>query len=59
MPLDVFEAIECRAVATPSLPRGGIPPEIEALILRMLNRDPVQRPSAGEAHEVLLRAQLR
>jgi serine/threonine protein kinase len=54
-PLDVFEAIECRTVAPPSTLREGIPPEIDALILRMLDRDPPLRPSANEACEVFSR----
>ena len=45
-PLEVFEAIECRVLAAPSTLRVGIPPEIDALILRMLDRDPALRPSA-------------
>jgi|HubBroStandDraft_1064217.scaffolds.fasta_scaffold33463_2 serine/threonine protein kinase len=49
-PLDVFEAIECRVVAPPSELRNGIRPEIDSLILRMLDRDPALRPSASEAH---------
>ena len=48
-PLEVFEAIECRVLAAPSALRAGIPPEIDALILRMLNRDAGLRPSAREA----------
>lgn len=51
-PLDVFEAIECRVVDAPSTLRAGIPREIDDLILRMLDRDPARRPSAGEASEV-------
>jgi serine/threonine protein kinase len=52
-PLDVYEAIECRLVAAPCTLRAGIPAEIDALILRMLDRDPLLRPSASEACEVL------
>lgn len=55
-PLDVFEAIECRVVAAPSALRAGIPPEIDQMILRMLDRDPAMRPSANEGFEVLSRA---
>jgi serine/threonine protein kinase len=55
-PLDVFEAIECRLVAAPSTLRAGIPPEIDTLILRMLDRDPALRPSAGEVRDVLNRS---
>lgn len=54
-PLDVFEAIECRPVAQPSTIREGIPSEIDALILRMLDRDPALRPGAAEACEVFNR----
>ena len=51
-PLDIFEAIECRIVAAPSTLRASIPAEIDALILRMLSRDPEMRPSAREAREL-------
>lgn len=51
-PLDVFEAIECRVVESPSTRRAAIPPEIDALILQMLDRDPERRPSASEACDV-------
>lgn len=51
-PLEVFEAIECRVLPAPSTLRGGISPELDALLLRMLDRDPPQRPSASEACEV-------
>ncbi|MGA3035770.1 MAG: serine/threonine-protein kinase [Terracidiphilus sp.] len=54
-PLDVFEAIECRPVAAPSTLRAGIPPEIDALLLRMLDRDPALRPAADEVCGVLNR----
>jgi eukaryotic-like serine/threonine-protein kinase len=54
-PLDVFEAIECRLVAAPSTLRDAIPQEIDALILRMLDRDSANRPSANEACEVFSR----
>lgn len=55
-PLDVFEAIECRLVAAPSTLSAGVPAEIDALILRMLDRDPARRPSASEACDVLSRS---
>ena len=58
-PLDVFEAIECRAVAAPSTIRESIPPEIDALILRMLDRDPAVRPTAAEACDVFNRFSAR
>ena len=48
-PLEVFEAIECRALAAPSTLRAGMPSEIDALIVRMLERDSALRPSAREA----------
>lgn len=54
-PLDVFEAIECRVVEIPSVLSAGVPPDIDSLILRMLDRDPAQRPSAAEAREVFSR----
>jgi serine/threonine protein kinase len=58
-PLEVFEAIECRVLAPPSTLRAGIPPEIDALILRMLDRDPALRPSAREACEAFSRFSAR
>jgi len=58
-PLDVFEAIECGIVAAPSTLRADIPPEIDALILRMLDRDPALRPSASEACDVFSRFSAR
>jgi eukaryotic-like serine/threonine-protein kinase len=54
-PLEVFEAIECRVLASPSTLRSGIPQEVDALILRMLDRDPSLRPSASEACDVFSR----
>ncbi len=54
-PLEVFEAIECRVLAAPSALRAGMPLEIDALILRMLNRDPGLRPSACEACDAFSR----
>jgi eukaryotic-like serine/threonine-protein kinase len=54
-PLDVFEAIECRVVAPPSTLRLGMPAEIDAVVLRMLDRDPAMRPSAGDVYEVFSR----
>ena len=58
-PLDVYEAIECREVVAPSSLRAAIPLEIDSLILRMLNRDPALRPSAGEVREVFSRFSTR
>ena len=52
-PLDVFEAIECRPIPPASSVRSGIPPEVDRVILGMLDRDPGARPSAGEVSEVL------
>jgi serine/threonine protein kinase len=52
-PLDVFEAIESRALAPVGSVREGFPPEVDRLILRMLDRDPAGRPSAREACEAL------
>jgi serine/threonine protein kinase len=52
-PLDVFEAIECRAVEPVGSQRSGVPEEVDRLILRMLDRRPEGRPSAKEACEVL------
>ena len=54
-PLDIFEAIECRDVPLPSTLRDGIPPEIDELLLRMLDRDPARRPGAAEAAAVFSR----
>jgi serine/threonine protein kinase len=51
-PLEVFEAIECRVLAAPSTLCAGIPAEIDALILRMLDRDPTLRPSAHGAYDM-------
>jgi serine/threonine protein kinase len=58
-PLEVFEAIECRVVALPSAVCADVPAEIDELILRMLDRDPSQRPSASEACEVFNRFSAR
>jgi serine/threonine protein kinase len=58
-PLEVFEAIECRVLAAPSTLRADIPSEIDALILRMLDRDPALRPSACEACDVFSRFSAR
>jgi serine/threonine protein kinase len=52
-PLDVFEAIECRPVAAIGSFRNGVPQEVDRVILRMLDRSPGARPSAGEVCEVL------
>jgi len=58
-PLDVFEAIECRIVAAPSTLCRLVPPEIDRMILRMLDRDPAVRPSAAEALELFSRFSAR
>ncbi|HEY3707711.1 MAG TPA: serine/threonine-protein kinase [Terracidiphilus sp.] len=52
-PLDVFEAIECRLVPAPSTLRPGLPAAINNLLLRMLDRDPDQRPTAHQACDCL------
>jgi len=52
-PLDVFEAIECRALASVSSVRSGVPQDVDRLILQMLDRNPKGRPSARETSEVL------
>lgn len=54
-PLEVFEAIECRVLAPLSTLRDDVPIEVDALVLRMLDRDPSLRPSASAACEVLSR----
>jgi serine/threonine protein kinase len=58
-PLEVFEAIECRVLAAPSTLRDGIPPEIDALILRMLDRDQAPRPSALDVCDLFSRFSAR
>jgi serine/threonine-protein kinase len=58
-PLEVFEAIECRVLAAPSSLRAGTSREIDALIMRMLERDPALRPSAREACDVFSRFSAR
>jgi serine/threonine protein kinase len=52
-PLDVLEAIENRAVTPAGSLRAGVPPEVDRLILRMLDREPVCRPAASEVWELL------
>jgi serine/threonine protein kinase len=47
-PLDVFEAIECRKLCAPSAIRPAIPPDLDAIILAMLERGVSERPSAAE-----------
>ncbi|MBV8530317.1 MAG: serine/threonine protein kinase [Candidatus Eremiobacteraeota bacterium] len=47
-PLDVFEAIECRPVVPVRSVSPNIPPQMDRLILRMLDRDPGARPTASE-----------
>jgi serine/threonine-protein kinase len=58
-PLQVFEAIECRVVAPPSAVCVDVPPEIDELILGMLDREPSRRPSASEACDVFSRFSAR
>ena len=52
-PLDVLEAIECRPVAAAGLMRPGVPPKAAEAILRMLDREPGNRPTATEVWETL------
>jgi serine/threonine protein kinase len=58
-PLEVFEAIECRVLAAPSTLCADIPPEIDTVILGMLDRDSALRPSAREACDVFSRFSAR
>jgi serine/threonine protein kinase len=58
-PLDVFEAIECRDVCPPSATRPEIPADLNALIVAMLKRDVLARPSATEVWERLRRSSKR
>jgi serine/threonine protein kinase len=58
-PLEVFEAIECRVIAAPSVVCADVPREIDELILRMLDREPSRRPSASEACDVFSRFSAR
>jgi eukaryotic-like serine/threonine-protein kinase len=52
-PLDVFEAIELRAVAPASSVRSGVPPALDTLLLGMLDRKTNLRPSASEVCRTL------
>jgi serine/threonine-protein kinase len=52
-PLDVYEAIECRVPDRPSGLRPGIPPELDRLLLEMLNRDREARPPAAAVADAL------
>jgi serine/threonine-protein kinase len=52
-PLDVLEAIESRPIAPASSLRAGIPGEVDAVILRMLDREADRRPAAREVWGVL------
>jgi eukaryotic-like serine/threonine-protein kinase len=47
-PLDVYEAIENRTPSVPSTVRVGIPPEVDGLLLGMLDREREARPLAAE-----------
>jgi len=58
-PLDVYEAIECRKIIAPSVVRPNSPMEFDALLLRMLDRDPAMRPAAAEVWEMLSRVSAR
>jgi serine/threonine protein kinase len=52
-PLDILEAIECRRVAPASSLRADVPGEVDAVISRMLDREPHSRPTANEVWEAL------
>jgi serine/threonine-protein kinase len=52
-PLDVYEAIECRVPDRPSSLCPGIPPEVDRLLLEMLNRDREARPPAAAVADAL------
>ncbi|HKE27319.1 MAG TPA: serine/threonine-protein kinase [Bryobacteraceae bacterium] len=52
-PLDVLEALESRHVTSAASIRSAVPPEVDQMILRMLDREPDARPSAQEAWQVL------
>jgi serine/threonine protein kinase len=52
-PLDVLEAIECRPVAPAGSLHAGVPPEVDGILLRMLDREPDNRPAASEVWDVL------
>jgi len=52
-PLDVLEAIESRPVAPANSLRAGIPETVDAVMLRMLDREPDRRPRATEVWEAL------
>ena len=58
-PLDIYEAIECRVPETPSTLRRGIPPEVDRLVLAMLDREREARPRAQEVAAELERLALR
>jgi eukaryotic-like serine/threonine-protein kinase len=58
-PLDVYEAIECRQVMTPSKLRVDIPTEMDRILMQMLDREPGVRPSADEASTVFSRFSAR
>jgi serine/threonine protein kinase len=54
-PLDVYEAIECRIPEHPSTLRTGIPPEVDRLLLAMLDREREVRPKAADVAAALER----
>jgi serine/threonine protein kinase len=56
-PLDVLEAIECRAIASAAAIRPGVPAGVDRLLLRMLERAPDRRPTAREVWETLSQEQ--
>ena len=52
-PLDVFEAIECGSPASASSVCSDVPPELDRLLMRMLDRRSSARPDAAETASVL------
>jgi len=47
-PLDVFEAIECRIPEAPSSLNPELPGSLDKLLLSMLDRNPLNRPTAQQ-----------
>ena len=52
-PLDILEAIESRPLESLVSQRAGVPADVDAVISRMLDREPGRRPAAMEVWEVL------
>ncbi|HEY6344824.1 MAG TPA: serine/threonine-protein kinase [Bryobacteraceae bacterium] len=52
-PLDILEAIESRPLESLVSQRAGVPADVDAVISRMLDREPDRRPTAIEVWEVL------